>query len=532
MKLAKPAVLAAALVTGGVAGTAPARAAETTEAKNVLALVQRVMSHYLVLLGRSFVDLTYDQLTIEPGTNSLVISGLRVYPVLDWDKDGKCEISVERIVTTDIYSFETLGSNVEVSGVTVPGACFDPGAAGMMAQFGYEEVVVDQASIGISYTLPSSAAEVVIQAAVKDALDVSITGEFSYLWFNLPMDGYGDPQPVVQLASAEVAIENKGLYEKLEPMIGAQMGDVSQLPLMIQMGLGEMLAEGGTREMSDVEKAFVENLAAEVGRFLTEKNRLVVTAAPDGGVWLDETAFDSPQNLISALRPKVSGVPAAYRKIVAPADMSAALADGATPDDATRMRIGEALVTGVGAPRSIDAGARLLTPLADAGNGKAAVLLAKAYEDTGKNAEGYEMALFALAAGEIGALGVADNLESRLPLAEVLALQDKVFNGWGDPDGFAASAEAAGNEGDVGALRKAAAAISIGRGAPRSYAIAYLLATVAAAGGDRGAANLRDRLNRRFGDDPAWREEAAKAESEALAIWTSGIGEAIANRAR
>ena len=55
---------------------------------------------------------------------------------------------------------------------------------------------------------------------------------------------------------------------------------------------------------------------------------------------------------------------------------------------------------------------------------------------------------------------------------------------------------------------------------------------VAAAGGDRGAANLRDRLNRRFGDDPAWREAAARAESEALQIWNSGIGEAIANRAK
>ena len=532
MRLAKSAVLAAALVTGGVAGMAPARAADATDAQSLLALFQRIMAHYSVLTARSFVDLTYEQLTIEPGTNSLVVSGLKVYPILDWDKDGKCEISVDRVVTTDLYSFETLATNIEVSGVTVPAACLEPSVGGMIGQFGYEQIVVDQASIGISYTLPDSSAEIVVQAAVKDALDVSITGEFSYLWFNIPIEGYGDPYPVAQLSSAEIAIENKGLYEKLEPMIGAQMGDVNQVPQMIQMGLGQMLAEGGAREPSAVEAAFVENLATEVARFLKEKNRLVVTAAPNGGVWLDETAFGSPQNLISALRPKVSGVPAAYRKIIAPAELSAALGGGGALDDAARLRIGEALVTGVGAPRAVDAGANLLAPLAGAGNGNAAALIAKAYSATGRDAEGYEMALLALAAGEMSALGTADTLEGRMALADVLTIQEKIFAGWNDPNGFAAQIDAAGKAGDVGALRKAAAAISIGRSAPRSYAAAYLMATVAAAGGDRGAANLRDRLNRRFGNDPAWREAAAKAEAEAVQVWTSGVGEAIANRAK
>lgn len=532
MKLAKPAVLAAALATGGAFGTAPARAADTSGAQDFLALFQRIMSHYAIITARSFVDLTYEQLTIEPGTNHLVISGLKLYPVLDWDKDGKCQISVDRIVTGDVYSFETLGSSIEVSGVTIPGACFMPDAAGMMAQFGYEQIVVDQASIDVSYTLPSSAAEVVIQAAIKDALDINLSGEFSYLWFTIPMDGRGDPTPAIQLAAAEIAIENKGLWEKLEPMVGAQMGDVNQIPQMIQMGLSQMLAEGGSRELSDVEKAFVENLTSEVGRFLKEKNRLVVTAAPDGGVWLNENAFDSPQNLISALRPKLSAIPAAYRRIVAPADMTAALAPDATPDEATRMRVGEALITGVGAPRSVGDGAKLLTPLAEAGNGKAAALLAKAYADTGQDAMGYEMALVALAAGEMSVLGTADELEARMAMGDVLKTQEKVFGDWKDPNGFGASVEKAGNEGDVGALRKAAAAISIGRGAPRSYTVAYLLATVAAAGGDRGAANLRDRMNRRFGNDPAWREAAAKAEADAVEAWTSGVGEAIANRAK
>ena len=530
MKLAKSAVLAAALATGGVIGSAPAKADTAADAQDVLAFLQRIASHYMILTARSFVDLTYDQLTIEPGTNNMVISGLKVYPVLDWDKDGKCEIAVERIVTGDVYSFETSSTSIEVSGVTVPGACFEQDVAGMMASFGYEQIVVDQASIEVSYTLPSSSAEVIIQAAVKDAMDISLSGEFSYLWFNIPMDGRGDPYPVAQLKSAEVAIENKGLWEKLEPMVGAQMGDVNQVPAMIQMGLAQMLAEGGTRELSAVETAFVENLAAEVGRFLSEKNRLVVTAAPDGGVWLDENAFDKPQNLISALRPVVSGVPAAYRRIVAPTDLTAALTG--SPDEATAMRVGEALVTGIGAPRSVSDGAKLLTPLAQAGNGKAAALLAQAFSESGDAATGYEMALIALAAGEMSALGVADKLEAKMKLADVLAAQERILQSWNDPNGFGAAMETAGKNGDVGAIRKAANALSVGSNTPRSYAAAYLMATIAAAGGDRGADSLRDRLNRRFGDDAAWRETVAKTEAEAVSIWTSGVGQAVSDRAK
>ena len=508
----------------------PAQAQSTADAKDLIALIQRIASHYAILTARSFVDLTYDQLTIEPGTNNMVISGLKIYPILDWDKEGKCQISVERVVTGDVYSFETVSTGIDIAGVSVPSACLDPNVAGMVASFGYETITIDQASIEVAYNLPDSSGDLVIQAAVKDAMDISVNAEFSYIWFNLPIDGRGDPTPVVQLGSAEVAIENKGIWEKLEPMVGAQMGDVNQVPQMIQMGLGQMLTEGGARQPSDAEQAFVQNLADEVARFLKEKNRLVITAAPEDGVWLDESAFDSPQNLISALRPSVSAVPAALRLIIAPADLTAALSG--SPDAATALRVGEALVTGIGAPRSVNDGAKLLSPLASSGNGKAAALLAKAYSDTGEAAKGYEMAMIALAAGEMSALGVADSLENDLPLADVLRIQGAVLNSWNDPNGFGAAMEAAGKAGDVGAIRKAASALSIGSGAPRSYEAAYLMATLAAAGGDRGADKLRDRLNRRFGDDAAWRAAVAKTEAEAVSIWTSGVGKAVTDRAK
>jgi len=527
MRLLTPAALAAALATAST----PAAAQNQTDAAGFFNLVQRLGAHYAILVARSFVDLTYDQLTVEPGTNHMVISGLKVYPILDWDQDGNCEITIDRVVMGDRYSFETVGRASEVSGVMVPTACLDPQMGSMMGSFGYDGLTLDSATIDIEYNLPDSSAELSVNASVADAADISISAQFDYLWFNLPFDGYGDPIPVAQLGEAEVTIENKGVWERLEPMVTQQMGDLNAIPQMAQMVIGQALTDGGTRQPSESENAFVQNLSAELARFLNEKNRIVVTAAPEGGVWLDESILDSPQNLIAALQPSVSATPAAFRNIIPPADMAAALADGANPDDATRLAIGRALITGVGAPRSLEDGARLLEPLARGWNGEAASLLAEAAADFGEDTLGYEMALIALAAGDMSALGTADELEGRLDIAQILALQDQVGSNWPGEADFQAAFGQAVAAGDIGKIRKDANATVVGRGLPRSFEAAYTLATLAAAGGDRSAANLRDRMDRRFGTDPAWVEMAAEAGSVALQIWTQGgLGAAISAR--
>ena len=529
MKSLLPLAVASATALGAI--TIPATAQSSSDAQSVMALLQRLSSHYSILLMRSFVDVTYDQLTVEPGTNNIVITGLKVYPELEWDPDALCEVTVARATSADILSFETLGSSIEMSGVNVPAACFDPEVAGMMGSFGYDGLTSDNMSIGLSYNLPDSSADLTINASVEDAADVSVSAAFSYFWFRIPIDGGGDPTPVIQLSEAEIGIENKGLWERVEPMVGAQMGDLNAIPPMIQTMLGQALTEGGQRTPTQTETAFVENLASEVQRFLTEKNRIVLTANPEDGVWIDEDIFDSPQNMIAALQPKISGTPNALRSIVPPADMAAALANGANPDEATRLKIGRALLTGIGAPRSLEDGGELLLPLAQNWNGEAAALLADAAESVGENKIGYEMALIAIAQGEVGAMSTADALESKLPLGEVLAMQRASSDKWPGGSELSQQFEAAIASGDVSAIRGLANAVSIGRGLPRDYSAAYSLATLGAAAGDRASANLRDRMDRRFGelDQKTWAEAAASAASEALKVWTDGgFGAAMA----
>lgn len=500
-------------------------------ANDVLSFITKISAHYQIVLLRTFVDLTYDNISVSPGGDEMVLNGVKLYPELEWDKEAKCEVAIDRMVTGSVYSFETLGSNIEANGVTVSPDCIMPDVAGMMSSFGYNGLTADAMSINISYNLPSSSATMNVLLSVQDAADISIDADFSYFWFRLPLEGGDDPIPVIQLAQAEVGIENRGLWERLEPMVAAQMGDVNAIPQMAQMMVGQAFSEGGQRQPTADEHAFVENLSAELARFLTEKNRLVVTAAPEGGVWLDETIFDSPQTMVAALKPQLSSTTSAVKAIIPPADMIAALASGANPDDATRLKIGKALLTGVGAPRATDKGVAMLMPLADAWNGDAAAMVAKASAANGADGPAYEMALRALASGASAAMGTADALESRMNLSDVLAAQQAVLDGWPGAADAEAAVKAAIEGGDVGAMRKMAYALSVGRGMPRSYKAGYAAATLAAAAGDRGAANLRDRMNARFGTDAAWLAAAAEAEEQALKAWVEdGFGAKLAGQ--
>ncbi len=530
MKLVRSTLLAAG-VCAALSAT-PARADATDD---FLRLMQRIGVQYTILTLRSFVDLTYDTITIEPQTNDLVISGMTLHPILDWDEEGRCVITIERAIAADVTSFETLQTMIELSGINIPSACLDPGVGSMAAGFGYEQLVVDNASIDLAYDLPSAGADLVIQASIKDAAELNLSAKFGYLWFNLPLDAgpADEPIPVAQLETLELAIENRGLWDRVEPMIVAQAGDTSALPQMAQLVVSQALSEGGTRTPSADEQAFVANLTAELERFLTEKNRLVITAAPEGGVWLSEDSFGAPYQMIADFKPEISSTPIAYRALIQPEELAAALAGDALDEDA-RLRVGEALLTGIGAPRALAEGAALLNPLADQWQSKASRLLAEARAETGDTAGAYSMALRAMAGGDRSAVGLADELEAALGLSSVLEAQALARTEWPNARAQEAEGESAVSAGDLGLMRSMAYAASIGRDQPRSYAHAYFWASLAAAGGDGGAANLRRRLDTRFADaGEAWRQVADAEASRALTVWTrGGLGARIADRVR
>ena len=529
-KTIKLGLCAAALVS---VTTESARAQET-DAEAAARLALRILNHYSVLVLRSTVDLTYENLSVSPKTYDAVITGLEIYPLLDWDENGECIIKIDRVATGSIYSFETSDSLIEVNGLTVPRACLDPAQSAMLLGMGYDTLTSDTMSIRTTYDLPSAAAEIALTASVDDALDLTMTAGFDYLWFNLGLDGGdGEPYPVALLGDIEIALENRGLWEKVEPIIGAQFGDVSAVPQMVQgMVLQGLASPDGTPPRPEVD-AFAANLGAEIGRFLTEKNRLVIASNAEDGVWLDEDIFDDPQTLIAELAPTVSATPRAIRSLIDPARLAAALSGGGITDD-ERRAIGEALLTGIGAPLSITDGRSVLAPLADAWDGRATALIARASAGRGETEDAYAMALRAMSASETVGISVGDELEPGMPLADILRLQEQAGANWPEAAARAAADQAILDSGDVSALRQRAYDAALGRGLPRDYRGAYFWSVLASAAGDQGANTLRQRLDTRFASGPdaeIWSTLAGEAGSAAYRTWTEGgLAETILTR--
>ncbi len=503
-----------------------------------LRTLSRLSTQYMLLAARAAVDLTYEHLTIDAHTGDTIISGLRLYPRLDWDGDGACKIEVDRISSAASLDFDGVRQRMEMTGVNIAPSCFEPEAAGMMTAFGYDGVTVDNVSMDTAFQFGSSAADVTLHAAVKDAAVVNATAAFDYLWLTgvipEPDNPSGEPYPVALLRQAEIAIDNKGLFERLEPMLAGQLGDINEAPAMIQAVLMEALSDSvnppGEREIT-----FVNNAAEEVGRFVQDKDRLVIAVAPPEGVWLEEEVFQSPATAIAALNPAISRAPLISRALIGASELATAISgDVSTLDEGMRLRVGEALLTGIGAPRSILHGRALLEPLAEGWSPAAALLLAEALSTDGEGEQAYAMALRAATGGESRGMTVADRLEESMGARAVLSVQAEASADWPGSEARVAADQEILNGADVAAMRERAHAAALGRGVPRSYADAYFWASLAAAAGDRSSAGLRVRLDKRFAkaegeDRDAWRGVALASAEAAITTWTEGgLGARIA----
>lgn len=512
---------------------AAAESGATTEASiaSLLQTAQRMAIQYGVLFSRSFIDLTYDSITIEPG--DLVLSGLRIHPELDWDPDRNCVIGVERLLVADPIGVEALEWAISLDGVHVPATCLQPEIAESMTAFGYDGMTLDSATIDLDYHVPSSAASFGITASIADAAEIRLFADFDYLWFRI--GNSGDPQdsfPVARLSSVELSVENQGLWQALESVLAEQFGgDLSAVPQIAEMGMTEVLSEGSSRRLTAEEEEFVASVTRQIARFIQDGDRLVVSATPERSVLLNEELVSSPAALIAALDPAVSAAPSAWRRMIAPAELAVALEGGDELDPDSRLRVGAALVTGVGAPKVPTLGRELLTPLAERWEPKAALLTATASRSMGEPEAAYLMALRALAGGADGALSLVDTLEAELPLAAILSVQLELAETWPGADEAVARDDALLASGNVSGLLRRARAAANGRARPRDYASAYYWASLAAAAGDRGAAALRDRLDLRFSGKEGWAEASTRAQQDAINTWVGGLAANIAARA-
>lgn len=528
-----PRLLCLVLVAGlaAVPSPAPAQAPPIpAAAADALRFIQRAGIQYALLAARSAVDLTYEGVSVDPRSGAVVVDGLSLRPRLDWDPDRTCEIAVERIALPDgaAGGLETIAVVAELDGLSVATACLEPGPGLAVQSFGYDRILLDNASLSLDYHMPSAGAALRIAASMPDAARLTVTADFDYLWFTgVGRDGAREePRPVAKLRAAELVLENEGLWERVSPVVEGQVGNLDALPQMIRALLGSALAGPGGQPGPEA-RAFIDNAAEEIARFTREGDRIVLSVAPPGGVWLGEDLLQTPAQALAALRPRLSAAPGAVVAMIPPSRLSAALGEGADPSRGERLAIGRALLTGVGAPLSPEEGLALVTPLAEDWHGEAAMLVAETAADRGDTARAYAMALRARAGGAPGAAGLLARLGARLSAGDVIAAQEAAFDAWPGKADWQAERDAAVEAGDVAALHAMAADAAAGRGMPASHTQAYYLAGLAAAAGDRAAAALRDRIAARFTRPdgtpaPGWAEARSAAARATLETWTQG----------
>ena len=486
-----------------------------------LSTVNEWVTRVGLLFVRSAVGLTYEDITNDPYLNRTIVTGVVIRPGLPWDKGRNCQIHAERLTlqSAELGDWDRLSVRAELLGTVVPLACLPPQAAGMAAVAEVQELAVGQVFVTVEYLMGSSALQADYHLNMPGL--ATITGSLDVAYFAIQEDG---PEPVVMdLAGVSLAVEDLGLWAKAKTMMPPEMTEPNAAAGMVEGGLTDLLsslnpppAAGVQPTLLPAQAEFVAAVAAQVRDFAANGGSIVVETRLARPIRVSEQMFDDPAQIFATLHPTVTSRPAAHERILDAGLLMAGLNDPASLSDEDKLRVGRALVSGAGAPRSPGDGQALLKPLADSGNGEAALALASSLRGTDAETA-YRYAVQAGAGAAAGASGVMDRLEKELTTPQVLVLQAEALStadGIPSPHDFVPLSE----------VRNRALAHMRGAGAVRSYGRAYYWALLGNAAGDQAAASLAGEIESRMrhrGDKAAaaWAVAAEQARAEALAHW-------------
>lgn len=522
------ATLAATLATAGLSPTA-LHAQERVTLWNSLSLDRLVQSALNGAIGmvRSQMDLQYGDLAVDLRRSRVTMTDIKAWPLMDWDVYGECVIGIDRIsvVSTPIYALDKISFRGRIAGLSLPRGCFPKTMQEVLGVVELDRLEIPRLTFDIDYGMPKSDALFRVFADATGVGSVDLTADFSYFWFDGRED-MDNPKPVFFLSEATLALENKGLWEVLKPTLppaftGAEGGDnlADMLVVMMEEGNGADALpdpDGMIGNLNPAQESFAASVAEVWDAFLANPDMLVLQTFIDGDTFLDFAAMeDDLREVFVLLQPEAALAPSRVSRMLATDLLKKATAEDASGlSDDERLQVGRAFVTGDGAPRNIEGGMDLLRPLATAGNGEAALLMAEAMRNA-QPEQAYLWALRAGAAGETGAVAMLDRLENALPFARVLELQAEVSGEDSHPGSALAS---------IGAIRDQAGMRLSGKGAARSYGIAAMWAILAKAAGDPEAADMLEEIDGlvRLEDAAAraaWAETEGAYADLAMQVW-------------
>jgi TPR repeat protein len=463
---------------------------------------------------REQVDFTYSDISSDILSSTISMHGLKIYPDVPWPVDTPCVVSAERatIAGANPAQWDTMRVRLALYGATASPSCAMPELSQQLAATGTQQITLDRFEVELTYTVGPGRLLVSTQIGLADLAAVNVNLDFDYF-------AVKQHDVAAMLSSASVSVEDLGLWQKIKPILPPPMTDPNAVAQIVQGGLTDALNAAGPgpkrpQALPPEQQDFVNSMVREVRRFVTDQGTIAIDVQPAQPVYLNAEIAEDLPHLITVLRPKVSNGVGSRTPLINAAKLKAALIAPQMLDNAERRSIGMALLNGIGAPRSPSTGRTLLKPMAEAGDGQAALAIAQDLmsEDP---AAAYRMVLKAAQNKTEGAGRLLDTLEQNLTTAEVLALQAESLP-VPDEATFAS----------ISAMRHQAVAHLSGLGSQRSYRRALFWASMAAATGDASAArvisDIEDRM--RFRGEAAaaaWRSEADAAGEEALEAWLS-----------
>jgi hypothetical protein len=495
----------------------------------------------VVTFARSFVVLTYEGRDYDPLTQTFVLRGLEI-------SRGDFEASVDRIrigAETSVYQ----GLEIDTRRLTLP-----PELRDALKRVG-SEVVEGDITLSIDQDAPSASYAIDVSADLDRIGRIDFAASVAGFHLLVPLDqagtdidGDGDaddlpdgttggqPQVLGSLLGASLSFSDAGLADaafafakeaqnlskdEIQGLVAAAIGPVIQ-------GLFQDLPGGASPELQRRSAEWSATLQA----FLADPDHLEIRLAPARPVPLaDLEAGVVTSALVEALNPSVSRVPTRAPTLIDPA---------APASEADGIPMSRRLVEGLGVPQDIPAGVRLA--LGDAVLGDEAaidiavsgiVLDPDAAIGMADATDPYALLLLAKARGVGVPERVLEAFADRLPAETLAAGEDKALAQWEKLDAGKAAAErldAAIAARNWSAIRQAAFDHYEGDRAPRNLTEAYALAQVAAAGGDRIAAGLRDQL-RGGNTEKRVLFPAALAKAKADALWRRVVAAAPAGEA-
>ncbi|WP_299818612.1 hypothetical protein [uncultured Jannaschia sp.] len=503
------------LCTALVAGAGPATAQERSwwDLIDPDRLAAQVIQYGLVAL-RTQVDLTYSDLSVSLLEGRTALEGVEMVLPPEMTGAVPCPISAGRIeiATDEPLAVARYAGRISLRDLVLPKTCLPLAAMAVAASLPGDTMALSELVIDYAYDVPSAGLVADARARIDGLLGLRVSAEFDYLWFR---GEEPDVEAVARLSQASVTVENLGGWEIARPFLPPPLVDPEQSAAFIEGNATDALDSLAPGPLPQAAQDFAAALGRGWAEFVAAPDRIVIETgfapgAPRPVDWNDLARIGSdPLPAILLLEPTIGRSTAAERDVL-PVElvrMARETPERLSPE--ARRAVGLALLEGARAPRNPGLARDLLTPLAQDGDGEVALALARALADTDPQAA-YAQALAAGPTGTPGLGNLLDDLERDLPFATVLRMQDAAPEP--GPDDLAAPTRE---------LRARAEAHLRGIGATRSLRVALIYATVAAASGDRAAADLLTRIDRAVPAEASgtWAPVAQEAASRATDAW-------------